>query len=574
MEHGEKLINRVTSILSDANSPHALKTKARQVLFLTTPLSKVVETMLYDNEGHMQNLDKFRMMRQIYDALPQKLLLKCSRKTLKSTLLSNMIVINMLRYNYYNMLYVAPLELSAKRFSNDYLNPRFESIPVKKIIDKFDKYDVFVKKINCTNSSVQLGYCSTDASRLRGPSCQELILDELQDICYDEIPIIQEVLTLLPEKRELYAGTPLTTDNTIHTIWLGAHQLEWMTKCTRCNHWNSLTDGNEPLKMILEQGLSCSKCSNLLNTDTGQWIDFNPGKRAFYGYHIAQPILTYFNQNPREWKAVYEKVTDGKYSIGKVYNEVFGLAYDIGTKPISEETLKKLCVLGEMDTVLPRNRHKYVVSHVIAADWGVNMQTSRTAVCAGGLREDGVFEVFFLKIYHDFDYNSQIRDIAARANQWQCVCACDSGPDPNRGIMLAEMTSWQRTQLVRYERGKLIQRYDVPPNSVHPSQNRWCLHRSDTMTFTFNELKAGRILFPRWEDSGEALMDLLNVNIEVREGELRQEIIYSHPPLKPDDFMHALNYALCQAHMLGQNQLLNSVSSTGADSEWSGGSLG
>ena len=62
---------------------------ARQLLFLNSPLSKLVELYLYNNEGAPQNLTKFPMMVPIYDCIPKKLLLKCSRKTLKSTLISN-----------------------------------------------------------------------------------------------------------------------------------------------------------------------------------------------------------------------------------------------------------------------------------------------------------------------------------------------------------------------------------------------------------------------------------------------------------------------------------------------------
>ena len=68
---------------------------ARQLLFLNNPLSKLVETYLYNNEGQPQKLDKFPMMRAIYDGIPGKLLLKCSRKTLKSTLISNIIALNL-----------------------------------------------------------------------------------------------------------------------------------------------------------------------------------------------------------------------------------------------------------------------------------------------------------------------------------------------------------------------------------------------------------------------------------------------------------------------------------------------
>ena len=549
---------------------------ARQWLFLNNPLSKIVEMYLYDNEGKPQRLEKFQMMSHIYDNLPQRLLLKCSRKTLKSTLLSNLITLNMIRYNHYHMLYVAPQEISTKYFSNNYLNVRFESPPLKKILNGFEKNDVFEKILNVTKSSIILRYCKDDATRIRGPATDHNIHDEIQDILFDVLPIIKETMALSPFKREFFAGTPLTTDNTINALWKTSNQLEWAMKCEACNHWNTLTEDNEPMKMIRKEGLSCSKCSALIDSSKGMWVEFNPKNpedRDLVGFHLAQPILTHFNSDPKEWKEIYKKSTNERYSLGQIYNEVFGLAYDVGTKPITEEFLRnQCCVLGPMNddpatgatSAYERRRLNYHI-FTCGADWGVNMDTSRTACCIGALRDDGVFEVFYLKIYKNFDYDWQIRDIADRANAVGAFCAADSGPDPMRGIRLMHLTSTRRTQLVRYEAGKFKQEYKLPKGAIDPTQGRWCLHRSDTMSFTFDLLKKGKILFPRWEDSEECMRDILNIFIEVKEGNLRQELHYRHGADKPDDFFHALNFAVCQAHVAANNPVLFAPSTTSED---------
>ena len=543
---------------------------ARQVLFLATPLSELVELYLNDNEGRLQNLSKFPMMRQIYDNMPRRLLLKCSRKTLKSTLLSNIIALNMLRYRYYKMLYVAPQETSTKYFSRNYLDARFESPELLKILPGWIKNDVLEKIMGVTKSQVILRYAKDDATRCRGPATDQNIHDEVQDIDFDILPIIDETMALSPFKRQIYAGTPLTTDNTINELWKQSTMYEWATKCEGCNHWNTLSIDNEPLKMILPHGLSCSKCSHVIDTAKGIWVSCNSNSKPLVGYHLAQPILPHFNQSKREWAKVYEKVTDKNYSVSQVYNEVFGIAYDVGTKPITEEFLKnKACVLGNMYTsenhptnVFERGRYKYKI-FTCGADWGVNMDTSRTTACIGGLRDDGIYEVFFTKVYKDFDYDSQIRDIANRANNVMAFCASDSGPDPNRGIKLVQLTSPTRTQLVRYEAStKFIQKYDTPNGAIDWRQSRWVLHRSDTMTFTFNLLKEGRILFPQWEDCSEEMMDILNIYIDVREGvHGRQDLFYMHKPSKPDDFFHALNWAVCQAFVAAGDPVLNGPSS-------------
>ena len=537
---------------------------ARQLLFLNTDLSKLVEKYLYNNEGTPQVLSEFPMMRPIYDSLPKKLLLKCSRKTLKSTLISNIITLDMVRYQYYKLLYIGPNEAFTKYFSHNYLAARFESKPLRRIISGLSKNDVFEKELEDTHSNVILKYASDDATRTRGPATDHNIHDEVQDMLADILPIIAETMAISKIKREIYAGTPLTTDNTINELWKTAHQYEWAIKCEHCNHWNTLTEDNNPLKMIQKHGFSCSKCEKLLNTRSGLWVDFNPGEREIHGYHLAQPLIPYFNSNPKDWEDIYNKCFNRNYSLLQVHNEVLGLPYDAGTKPITEAELKALCVLGKMEGLFQRHRGRYRVI-VMGVDWGVNMQTSRTVGTVGGLRDDGVIEVFYAKIYKNMDYEAQIRDLANVAQAFQPYLACDSGPDPIRGTMLGNKYDPQRTQLVSYRDSQYVQHTEVPTSAAEWHQLRWCLHRTDTMGFTMNLLKKGKILFPCWEEMSECMQDILHIYTEVKEDNLKAKLFYRHSPTQADDFFHTLNYLACQAHLHGGDTFLLGPSSWAND---------
>jgi hypothetical protein len=554
-------MNVVNVIASALKSPNERTAKmGKQALLCCSRLSTVIETYLEDNGGRLQNLDNFPMMRDIYNNIPQKMILKCSRKTLKSTLISNILALNLIRYDHYKMLYVAPKEAITKYFSSNYLLTRLRSRRLQKLYSGLSKDDVFEKTVSDTQSSVILRYATDDASRIRGPATDHNVHDEVQSMDKDILPIIAETMAMSPYKREIFSGTPLTTDNTINQIWRTSNQLEWMFKCKACNHWNSLTEDNNPLKMISLEGLCCSKCSRLISTREGLWSSFNSGAKNLVGYHLAQPILPYYNEDKKGWKEIYTKVTAGKYSQAQIYNEVFGLALDVGQKPITQEALKALCQLGEINLdKVQQNRYRLITCGV---DWGVNMQTSRTSVCLGGLRDDMVYEVFYLKTFRDYNYEKQIQDIADIANRFNAFCAADSGPDPMRGIKLIELTAMQRTQLVRYTASQFIQYYDSPAQAISPTQNRWCLHRSDTFGLIYRLLKSGKILFPRWEDSAETISDILNVYIENKEGLYRQETYYRHKPDAPDDFMHALNYAVCQAYTMAGDPLLHGPSTS------------
>jgi len=538
---------------------------ARQLMLSTLPASYFVENYLYDNEGRLQSLEAFPMLKQVYDNMPQKLVLKCSRKTLKSTLISNLICLNLVRWNYYKMMYVGPQELTVKYFSSNYLPPRFESPRVKRLlVQGWEKNDVFEKILGDTRSSVLFRYVKDDATRTRGPAIDCVVYDEVQDIFYDQIQIVQETMAMSPFKREIFAGTPLDTTNTLTRIWKQSNQLEWMMRCS-CKHWNSLTEGNEPLLMIQPHGLSCSKCLKKLNSREGEWVATNPSGHLLTGYHLAQPILPHYNESEKEWKEIYDKVHSGSKDLKTIMNETFGLTYDIGTKPITEEELRKLCVLGPVETgtdklaIWTKNKSKYKI-YTLGVDWGVSMHQSRTVVTAGALRNDGVYEVYFSKIFKGFDHEAHIKQIAELANKTKSYCVADSGPDPIRGISLCEQTSPTRSQLAAYRRSKVIQYTDL--GDYDWRQNRWVLHRSDVISLVMRQLKAGKIIFPQWDDMSEYMQDVLNIYIEVKDGLYGQELVYDHHAKQPDDAMHSLVFAVCAAYMAaGDACLLGSSSS-------------
>lgn len=474
------------------------------------------------------------------------------------------------------MLYVAPQEASTKYFSSNYVGPRFDSPEIKKIFVKgWEKNDVYEKIFADTNSSVLFKYAKDDATRCRGPATDHNIHDEVQDIDFEILPIIKETMALSDFGRECFAGTPLTTDNTINKLWKTSTEYEWVTKCERCNHWNMLTLDNNPKKMIQEKGLCCSRCDKQLNTMNGEWVSAyvpSEGKRApdLVGYHLAQPILPFYNSTRKRWDEIYNKVWDGKYQEYQIFNEVFGLAYDVGMKPITEEELKRLCVLGrsrDADNnlrIFNENRYRYI-KHTVGVDWGVNMVTSRTAMVQGAIRNDGVYEVFNAKIFNGLSYREHIEEVARHANMTQAIICADGGPDPIRAHDLGELTSPQRMLIVRYGNGKLVQSYDMPKGALSWKENRYVLHRSDCLSFTFRMLKAGKIVFPDWSEMEPCMQDILNEIIEVKENALVQELVYSHGDNKPDDFLHALTFAVVSAFSAIGDPLLTGSSSTAFD---------
>jgi len=563
-------------MLLATGNPEA-KFVASQLALSWLPATHFIENYLDDNQGGVQSLDEFPMMRQIYDTIPQRLLLKCSRKTLKSTLLSNFICLNMIRWKYYSMLYVGPQETSVKYFSQNYVNPRFDSRRVKSLFagsKMWRKNDVFEKILNRSLSACIFRYCSDDATRLRGPAVDQITYDEVQDIDEQTFSVIEECFRMSKYKRLIYAGTPLTTDNTIEKLWKQSNQLEWMTKCP-CGHWNGLVIENEPLKMLTPAGYCCPKCSRKINTREGEWVTYNPdakridGKTALVGYHLAQPMLPHYNETQKEWNEFYLTVTKPNRSVAAIYNENLGISYDVGAKFITEQELRRICTLGPMFEmkgdkrvlkVMENNRRTYM-AYTGGADWGVSGITSRTAACFLAVKENGNIDCVYAKVWHDFEYKDQIKEIARISKDLRAKMACDSGPDPQRGIELGRLIGSSNINLVRYNRGKLIQAWDSPNGAIDWTQNRWLLHRSDCFNIVGRWLKSGRLRFPQWEDMSDIMQDILNVYVEVKDVSERQEMYFRKKSGRTDDFAHALLYALASMLSEMNDPCLNAPSS-------------
>lgn len=526
----------------------------RQLMFSKLPLSYLVETYLYDNEGRPQKLDKFPMLKFIYDQMPERLLLKCSRKALKSTLVSNIIALNMVRWNNYKGLYVTPDEKRAKYFSTNYLPPRFSSPKFKQLLPRgLSKNDVFEKILDTTNSSLLITYASDDASRTRGPAVDYIVADEVQSMAYDIFPIITETAALSDYKRHVYAGTPLTSDNSIERLWVHSQAHEWFTKCEHCNHWNAIIEENNPIKMCKAHGLCCSKCEQLLNTVNGEWVVIRNQGADLKGFHLAQPMIPFYNQTPKQWKDVYgkvQKIESGEIELYQVYNEVFGLSYDVGSKPITLHELKELAILGsqmgengEMRIFEAKQRRYKKVA--VGVDWGVSGITSRTSILGGGLLQDGTIEIFFSRILKTSDYKEHINTAADLSKKVKSFTLSDSGPDPIRGIELAEAYNTELCFLAQYANIPMIQNYKVS------SSGRWQdariqLHKSDCFSLVFRLLKHKKILFPRYEEVQEGFNDILNEFIETSNVGLNQRLIYTHPDTAPDDYLHSLCYVVMQ----------------------------
>ena len=176
--------------------------------------------------------------------------------------------------------------------------------------------------------------------RTRGIPAYLLAIDEFQDILQDNVPVMEQCLSHAPQtyKRQIYSGTPKSLDN--HLEYYRANmstQGEWVVPCDGCNHWNILGEKN-----IGKESLICEKCGKKLNPmcERAQWAnmcEYDPVKEAVGKLPHPQLMVPWLN-----WKKDilynYEN-----YSREKFYNEVLGISYDSGLRPLTTQQVRDCC---------------------------------------------------------------------------------------------------------------------------------------------------------------------------------------------------------------------------------------
>lgn len=479
-----------------------------------------------------------RHMRRPYDTPARRILLFCARQVEKSTLLGNKAITYSCMVDGYRTLYVSPSATQTKTFSADRIKDPLETSPwLKAFTTSALQQNVFEKQF-INRSKITLRYAFLNADRTRGIPAWGLLLDELQDILGDNIPIIEQCTSHAPErwKRYIYAGTPKSLDNIIEYYRANmSTQGEWVVPCDAHGgeggrYWNVLGEKNIGLK-----GLSCEKCGKLIDPahPDAQWANM-VRDAPFESYRIPQLMVP--------WKSWDEILLDYKrYPRDKFYNEVLGISFDSGMRPLTTAQVQECChprVTMDPDML---NRYKALAyGHPVYAglDWGTGEHSY--TVLTLGMYVGAKFRIFYVHRFagEETDPVLQMNMIVQMLKEFNVrVIGCDYGGGFHSNDRLVREFGMQRVQKYQYM-AKTKKKVTWNPN-----YKRWMVHRTEVMSDVFNAVKRHQLEFPRWEEFKEPYgQDMLNIFSEYNET-LRM-IQYSHGPDKPDDTFHSITYCL------------------------------
>ena len=478
-----------------------------------------------------------------YDTTSPRLLLTLARQSEKSTCLGNLLLTNCCLRPSFSALYVSPSAMQSKTFSNDRIKEPIETSPMLKSYTTTTLSQNVFEKQFVNRSKITIRYAFLNADRTRGIRADKIEIDEIQDIASDNIPVIERCADHAnPEwKSFLYSGTPKSLDNTIE--WYRANkstQGEWVVPCD-CKggeggrYWNILGEKN-----IGKKSLICERCGKPLDAmhEDSQWghqVAFDP-ESMFEGLHVSQLMVPW-----KRWSDIlydYNNMPRAQF-----YNEVLGVSYDSGLRPLTLQQVKAECnpKVTMHHTVLNTYRalgHSQPI--YMGVDWGSGEHTYTVVVLATYV--DMKFRVFYVHrcVGDLINPDPQLAFLCHLIGRFNIrVVGTDYGGGFDRNDHLMRKFGPQRLVKFQYmARCKRKVEWDA-------RLNRYKIHKTEVMSDLFNAIKRHQFEFPRWEEfhaDGQApyAMDMLNIFSEYN-NQLNM-IQYKHSLDKPDDTFHALLY--------------------------------
>jgi hypothetical protein len=488
-----------------------------------------------------------RYLKSVYDSISPRILLKCGRQVEKSTYLGNrLLALTCIQPNF-TALYVSPTNQQTKTFSNDRIKEPLDTSERLRAwtTDKLAQ-NVFQKKF-INRSQIVMRYAFLNADRVRGIPADMVCIDEIQDVLTDNIPVIEECVSHSSFKYKLYAGTPKSLDNTLESLWVeDSTQNEWVVPCDRCGggdyrHWNILDESN-----IGPEFLICDNCGLQIFAmhEDSQWASMNPKPRVPHpmdGYRIPQIMVPWC-----EWTDILNKQI--LYSRAKFHNEVLGLSYDSGTRPLTRDDIQSNC---DESISISRDGTIKSISSIrgkqvyMGIDWGTGEQTYTVVVIC--LYQNNNFSIMYAQRFEGrlSEPTAQLARIDELIKTWNVqVIGVDYGGGFDRNDAMIRKHGPRKIFKYQYStitRGKVV--WD-------PGLSRFLVNRTEVMSDIFNAIKRRNVFrFPRWSEWEKPFAsDMLNIFSEYSEERRINE--YRKSKGVTDDTFHAIALAFIASNIL------------------------
>ena len=421
------------------------------------------------------------------------------------------------------------------------------------------------------HSSMELVRIDTSAIDARGKSADSLTIDEAQHFDANLLPEVEQVLRSSELKCKTFAGTSLTLDSFLETKYQQGSQGTWHVRCPDGKNWINCGDPAQVLPIIQVEGPTCPFTGKILDMSDGEYVHAERARAdaGLKSFHIPQIIIPDFVTDPLQWIPLFQSLQDytqmGQEK--KWMQEVMGIPSEDGLREISEKDLEDICNPEETSERRLARAQQGGYRHVVSGiDWGGSdwnpadkTKQSYTVHVMLGLTAYNKMEIISMFKYAGMSYDIILHKIAQAHKR-------------GHGSFIASDFSAGATYnlLLRKEEGVLASShyalgYALPPGSpmvARPAStamaNHYSINRNESITFLFDVIRnASRLSCYRWEEAKPCLSDLLNMYRAP--GDLsagQQSFRYIRSGSKPDDTLHALNFAIVLGRLIMGEPLL------------------
>lgn len=519
----------------------------------TVNLTDMVSSML-TVDTHPFSFKGREYLRGIYDYYPKysegckNIILIASRQVEKSTTQSAKSISLGLANRAYKTLYIAPTFDQVQIFSQQRFKPMCEDSG--QLIGSFVNpargvWQVKAKQFQ-NGSFFNFRSCYLNADNARGISANHLLIDEIQDIAPDAIPVLEQCQAHSEDhlKYRTYAGTPKSSANIISLRWEDSCKFQWLTKCQGCNFWNMSDES-----IIQDDKYACVKCGReIVPHADGMWVPEKPSMlNKRWGFRLSQLMVPF-----KKHKHIIEDRDNPNVSRAKYLNETLGLPYDEGENGITDTVLEKAC--KDYPMMQPEDIFKNYAQRGLKVYAGVDYGTgegsnpSFTVLTIGAMQRNGIFKVLYMRKFKGRETESVIElDLIDRLCRTAGVCwlGADWGHGAHQNARLERERGWDRI------RGKNIImefKYTRQKKEMAWTGKYYHADRNQTMGRAIDAIRDcdrpdKGIIFFRYDQFGEFKNDLTTIYMEYNTK--TGTVSYQHQ--LPDDGFHSINYAYMAA---------------------------
>lgn len=464
----------------------------------------------------------------------------------------------------YRSLYITPMHDQLKTLAEKFMDMQRGSIfPAEYTISRGGKNSMYYKG-SAKGGFLRLMHILTDAGKARGISANAVTIDEAQHFDAEHLGELTQVQKAFQDTRTtVFAGTSLDLDTCLeHQYQIGSRGV-WHIHCDCKDGWHPLNDKELIPKMMSVNGLRCPHSTRLLNPMIGEFVHESRAMLELkqVSFHLPQLIVPEYASGEKFlsiWKD-FQKMQPKQF-----LQEVMGIPVESGVSELNQSDLEACCsdrtfAQIQSDYLSGKKRYAYVFS---GCDWGgsdwnpaTKTKQSYTVHTIYGLTGDGIMELIYAFRYAGMNYQEIAGTIVEAHNKYKAFgIGTDNGGGSYYNAYMRDCGRIPTNKIISFnytDTKLLLER--IP----HPEAHIMSLHRSDSISALISDIKAKKIRWPRWDESGTFVSDCLNMRRNITESQSGRAVMrYVRHGAKADDFMQSTNYACMMKRIVVQESII------------------